>query len=56
MELDKKIEDLKKQQQEVASKLLGANPQWCYLQGKIEALSDLQAKPELKVAEKGGKK
>jgi hypothetical protein len=44
MELDKKIEDLKKQQQEVASKLLGANPQWCYLQGKIEALSDLQCK------------
>ena len=55
MELDKQLEDLKKQQQEVASKLLGANPQWCYLQGKIEALTSLQAKPELKVAEKGGK-
>jgi hypothetical protein len=55
VELDKQLEDLKKQQQEVASKLLGANPQWCYLQGKIEVLSDLQAKPELKVAEKGGK-
>lgn len=42
MELDKQLEDLKKQQQEVASKLLGANPQWCYLQGQIEALTAVQ--------------
>ena len=56
MELDKQIQELKQQQLEIAQKLLGANPNWCYLQGKIEALSDLQAKPELKVvAEKGGK-
>ena len=55
MELDKEIQELKQQQQEITQKLLGANPNWCYLQGKIEALSDLQAKPELKVAEKGGK-
>ena len=56
MELDKQIQELKQQQQELVSKILGSNPNWCYLQGKIEALSDLQAKPELKVvAEKGGK-
>ena len=53
MELDKQLEDLKKQQQEVASKLLGANPQWCYLQGKIEALVSVQedGKKEDKKAE-----
>jgi peptidoglycan hydrolase CwlO-like protein len=55
MELDKQIQELKQQQQELVSKILGSNPNWCYLQGKIEALTDLQAKPELKVAEKGGK-
>ena len=56
MELDKQIQELKQQQQEIAKNLLGSNPNWCYLQGKIEALTSLQAKPELKVvAEKGGK-
>ena len=55
MELSSQIEELKKQQQDITNKLVGANPQWCYLQGKIEALTSLQAKPELKVAEKGGK-
>jgi hypothetical protein len=55
VELDKEIQELKAQQKEIAQKLLGSNPNWCYLQGKIEALTSLQAKPELKVAEKGGK-
>jgi hypothetical protein len=50
MELDKQIEELKKQQQDITNKLVGANPQWCYLQGKIEALTSVQedSKKEVK--------
>jgi hypothetical protein len=50
MELDKQIEELKKQQQDITNKLVGANPQWCYLQGQIEALTSVQedSKKEVK--------
>jgi hypothetical protein len=50
MELSSQIEELKKQQQDITNKLVGANPQWCYLQGKIEALTSVQedSKKEVK--------
>jgi hypothetical protein len=50
MELSSQIEELKKQQQDITNKLVGANPQWCYLQGQIEALTSVQedSKKEVK--------
>jgi hypothetical protein len=50
VELDKEIQELKAQQQDITNKLVGANPQWCYLQGKIEALTSVQedSKKEVK--------
>lgn len=52
MELDKEIEALKKEQQEVANRLLGANPQWCYLQGQIESLAKVKVEQDKQGAKK----
>jgi len=42
VELDKQIEELKKEQRELVSQILGSNPQWCFIQGKIEALTSVK--------------
>lgn len=51
-EVKKEIEKVKKEQQEIAGKILGANPGWCYLQGQLEALTkvvnDAQPKKDTK--------
>tara|TARA_R110000824_G_scaffold1053_5_gene5853 strand:- start:185 stop:358 length:174 start_codon:yes stop_codon:yes gene_type:complete len=39
MDTTKEIERLKLEQQEIAGKILGSNPGWCYLQGQLEALT-----------------
>tara|TARA_R110000850_G_scaffold117257_1_gene233641 strand:+ start:151 stop:324 length:174 start_codon:yes stop_codon:yes gene_type:complete len=39
MDTTKEIERLKLEQQEIAGKILGGNPGWCYLQGQLEALT-----------------
>ena len=48
------LDDLKKQLQERANHLLGSDPQWAYLKGKIEGLEEA-LKPDESGAKKGGK-
>jgi len=36
------IDDLIEQQQQRANTLVSSDPQWCYLQGQIETLRELQ--------------
>ena len=49
------IEKVKKEQQEIAGKILGANPGWCYLQGQLEALTKVvdNAQPKESTTKKG---
>ena len=49
------LDDLKKQLQERANHLLGSDPQWAYLKGKIEGLEEALKEAVVEEPKKGGK-
>lgn len=49
------LDDLKKQLQERANQLLGSDPQWAYLKGRIDGIEESQKAKVVDEPKKAGK-
>jgi hypothetical protein len=49
------LDTLKKQLQERANQLVGSDPQWAYLKGKIEGIEEASKTVVVEEPKKGGK-